>query len=205
MMASTSSLQQRVQQQQQAPQQQQHQAQQQQQSNNKGSGFESCFAGGLDLSEFGESFNKNKNNKKKNNKNNSSASAQLLQVVQKRAAEKEYNEVQEVRLHETIQKRALQLQEERRTTQELRLKTTPPSESLMGSLTATLISMHGHDEHGGGCVGINKKTNKKDAASRQLGKRMKQQQRRRVTTPKATTKVNSNSKVTKKANRAKYH
>jgi hypothetical protein len=166
--------------------------------------FELCFAQGLDLSEFGGSsttslaalstrvVHKDDNDQNNNNNNNINAgshvqgahqqqhccaSAELLPMIQKRAQERHYNEQEEFRLHETIQRRAWNIQQELKGTTTTTTTTTSSNNSTHPSsctmlqqdgpvrqqninntnnsntiltLADTLVSMHGRDDFGGG-------------------------------------------------------
>jgi hypothetical protein len=126
-----------------------------QQRTSSGDGFETCFGQGLDLSEFGAATTSTSTT-------TTSASAALLQVVQRRAFQKQRHEAEEVKLHYTIQQRTLNLQHELESSRQEEAPTmTAPSEFETGSrrgagtstnsnlLTSALISMHGADSFGG--------------------------------------------------------
>lgn len=146
--------------------------------------FELCFAQGLDLSEFDTSSsltqtttlgNHNHNNtaptgqhqNQQHQQQQRCASAELLPIIQKRAQEKHYNEQEELRMHQTVQTRAWNIQQQLKTTS---ASTTASISILSGgnnrnmndtnvilSLTDTLVSMHGKDDYGGAKQSVVKK------------------------------------------------
>ena len=95
-------------------------------SNTNGRGsFEACFATGLDLSEFG-------NEGKGGADEGTSASFHLLQVKEKEALNKEYQEMEEIRMQEIIQQRKEKMEKSRQ-------KSTSASQPHAGQLLQTTL------------------------------------------------------------------
>jgi hypothetical protein len=134
--------------------------------------FESCFAQGLDLSEFDAASSSSSTTRYNHTAAHVAqpqqfqqpqrpcASAELLPIIQKRAQERHYNEQEELRLHQTIQKRAWNIQQQLNgtatATVPISSNTIPgggnsnsKDTNAMLSLTDTLVAMHGKDDNGG--------------------------------------------------------
>lgn len=171
-------------------------AHQQNKTTNAGGGFETCFGQGLDLSEFGPTTDATTTNPV-------SASAALLQVVQRRAVQKQRHEAEEVKLHRTIQQRALNLKLELESSRQEEAPTmAAPCDFETGSrrsanasansdlLTNALISMHGTDSFGG-----------KKVKKRILKSSGKQQQKTVASLAGLRRGTNTSSTAPKKANK----
>lgn len=172
-------------------------------NNNKKGAFESCFAQGLDLSEF-DSANTNASTTTAT----TCAAAQLLPIIQRRAQERQSNDHEELRLQTSIQTRALNIQNE------LKLKqTATPETAFLGSneLTDALVTMHDNDHYGGANKINSTKTMKK--TNRNIkGIKKKQQHGSNSKLPSSSSTSSSRQQgnhkaktIAKKAMRAKYH
>lgn len=120
--------------------------------------FESCFAQGLDLSEFGATT--------ESKSTNSCASAALLQQVEQRRLTKERNAIEEERLEAGIQERTRHLKNNK-----------------MNAVSLALVSMHQSDDK----HRVGKAANKKSNIGPKKNHKKKQQQQR-VTKKAKTTK-----------------
>ena len=177
--------------------------------------FESCFAQGLDLSEFDSTRVETTTTSITTPSPTSSstsllcASAQLLPVIQRLAQERQYNDQEELRLQRTIQARALHIQNETNVTLALPENSTSIWKSC--ELTNALVSMHDNDQYGAIKSGSttkshpkkkqnnNQTSNKGMKAKQQLGPGIKLQRRPTSHHSKKT------APIAKKAIRAKYH
>ena len=186
-------------------------------SNNQGA-FESCFAQGLDLSEFESTTNNNTSTAAI-----SCASATLLPIIQRRAQERHSNDQEELRLQSKIQARALHIQNELKATTAVLVN--DDKDLFLGSreLTNALVSMHNNDHYGGGGGGggggfsknIVSPTlkHKRHTLNGNVMKTNKKKQQHASTSAvklpqlshRATTTTNKKRTIAKKAVRAKYH
>jgi hypothetical protein len=183
-------------------------------SNNQGT-FESCFAQGLDLSEFESTSNNNMHtaaaaaSRAASTAAISCASATLLPIIQRRAQERHSNDQEELRLQSKIQARAVYIQNE------LKATAVDDKDLFLGSreLTNALVSMHDNDHYGGGGgskkVGSQTHKHRKHTLNVVIKKNKKKQQYSgtSVKLPQLSHHAATNKKKTiaKKAVRAKYH
>jgi hypothetical protein len=161
--------------------------------------FESCFAQGLDLSEF-DSANTPATT---TTTTTTSAAAQLLPIIQRRAQERHSNDQEELKLHTTIQTRVFSIQNE------LKLKqAATPDTAFLGSheLTDALVTMHDNDHYGGANKIVSTKTMKRTNRNLKVIKMKPQHGSSSKSLPRPRQQTNNKAKtIAKKAMRAKYH
>ena len=120
-----------------APEQQKHR----QTSCTSAGQFESCFAQGLDLSEFDTPHHGN------NNGNRQTASAELLRIKEQEMRRNEMEEQEEYHLEQAVKDRQQQLLETQQQQEEANEKKTTERDKF--SLESILRKMHNADARGG--------------------------------------------------------
>jgi hypothetical protein len=165
-------------------------------------GFEACFAGGLDLSEFA---NTNNNNAA------TSASAALLQIKAQESVERHREEQEEALMQAIVQQRAQTLESATLSSvpaiEDKVLWAAPPAASRgttvdftvkdnNNSIFGALVSMHGGDE-----LNLSKASRSKMKKDKRLAVAKKSN---KVSTKKQAMPSSKERGIAKKAKRAKY-